>query len=81
MTPSRSRTNSTTRTSLLPVLADADRLDHFGNLLDLRIDFRRADAHSGGIEGGVGAAVDDDAAVLRPFGEIAMAQTSGNFSK
>jgi hypothetical protein len=57
---------------VLPVLADADRLDHFGNLLDLRIDFRRADAHAGRIERRIGAAIDDHAAVLRPFGEIAM---------
>ena len=36
------------------------------------LDFRRADAHAGRIERRIGAAIDDHAAVLRPFGEIAM---------
>ena len=44
--------------------------DHFGDLLDLRIDFRRPDAHAGLIERRIG--IDGHAAVLRPFGEIPM---------
>ena len=64
-TTSRRRTNSTTRTSLL---ASAGRsratLDHLVELLDLAVDFRRADAHAAGIEHGVRAAVDDQPVVL-----------------
>ena len=48
-------------------------LEHLGDLLDLRVDFGRADAHAAGIERRVRAAVDDHAAMLGPFGEIAMA--------
>ena len=58
---------------VVPILADADRLDDLRHLLDLVVDLRRADAHAAGIERRVGAAMDDDAAMLGPFGEIAMA--------
>src|SRR3954462_11749015 len=56
-----------------PVLADHQGLDHLLKLLDLAIDLRRADTHAAGIEHGVGAAVDDDAAVLGNFAPVAMA--------
>ena len=42
-----------------------------------RIDLGRADAHAAGVERGVGAAVDDHAAVRRPLGEVAMAPDVG----
>jgi hypothetical protein len=44
-----------------------------GSCFDLVVDFRRADAHAAGIERRVRAAMDDHAAMLGPFGEIAMA--------
>src|SRR6185312_6558074 len=55
------------------VLADADRLCDLRHLLDLVVDFRRADAHAARIERRVRAAMDDDAAMRGPLGEIAMA--------
>jgi NAD(P)-dependent dehydrogenase (short-subunit alcohol dehydrogenase family) len=63
--PSRRRTNSTTRTSFVrrPVLADGDAFDHFVQLFDLAVDFGGADAHAAGIERGIRAAIDDQAAV------------------
>src|SRR5690606_8165987 len=49
------------------------RLGDLGKLLDLVVDLGRADAHAAGIERGVGAAMDHDAAMGGPFGEVAMA--------
>ena len=62
---------------VVPVLADGERLEHLGDLLDLAVDLRGADAHAAGVERGVGAAVDDHAAVLGPFGEVAVAPDAG----
>ena len=58
---------------MVPILADGDGLLHFRNLLDLRVDFRRPDAHAAGIERRVRPAVNDDTAVSGPLGEIAVA--------
>jgi monoamine oxidase len=44
---------------VVPVLADADRLQHLVHLLDLGIDLGGADAHAAGVERGIGTAVDD----------------------
>ena len=75
------RTNSTTRTSPdlagRPVLADDEALDDFGQLLDLAIDLRRADAHAAGIERRVGAAVDDEAVVRGQLDIVAVAPDAG----
>ena len=49
----------------VPLLADDQALDDLGELLDLAVDLGRADAHAAGIQHGVGAAVDDDAARAR----------------
>ena len=57
----------------LPVLADADAFQHFRQLFDLAIDFRSADAHAAGIEGGVGAPVDDHAIVCGQHRVVAVA--------
>ena len=46
-----------------PILADDEAFDDLGQLLDLAIDLRRADAHAAGIERRIGAAVEDEAAV------------------
>ena len=62
--PSRRRTNRTTRTSSLPVLADCHAFEHLGHLFDLAVDLGGADAHAAGVERRVGAAVDDQAVVL-----------------
>ena len=48
-------------------------LEHLGQLLDLAVDLRRADAHAAGIEHRVGAAVDDHAAVLGQLDIVAVA--------
>src|SRR5262249_48481628 len=58
---------------VLPILADDQRLQHFWHLLHLAINLCRADAHAAGIEHRVRAAVDDEAAMLRLRGEIAVA--------
>ncbi len=58
---------------MVEILADAERLGDLRHLLDLVVDLGRADAHAAGIERRVGAAVDDHAAMLGPFGEIAVA--------
>jgi hypothetical protein len=55
------------------ILADAQRLDDLRHLLDLVVDLGGADAHAAGIERRVRAAMDDHAAMRRPFGEVAMA--------
>ena len=49
----------------LPVLADADRLQHLRDLLDLAVDLGRADPHAARVQDGIRAAVDDDAAMAR----------------
>src|SRR5262249_31179454 len=49
---------------VLPVLADHDALQDLRQLLHLAIDLRRADADAAGVQHRVGAAVDDDAAML-----------------
>src|ERR1700681_969218 len=56
-----------------PVLSDRKRLDDFRDLLDLSIDLGGADAHAAGIERGIGTAMDDHAAMLGPFGKVAVA--------
>ena len=58
---------------IVPVLADADRLDDLRQLLDLVVDLGGADPYAARIERRIGAAVDDHAAMPGPFGEIAMA--------
>ena len=65
----------------LPFLADGERLEHLGDLLDLPIDLRRADAHAAGIQHRVGAAVNDDAAVLASTRIVAVAPELGKRSK
>jgi hypothetical protein len=62
-TPSARRTNSTTRTSLSQSWPMHSASITSVHLLDLVVDFGGADAHAAGIERGVGAAVDDHAAV------------------
>src|SRR5215470_15980297 len=57
---------------VLPVLTDHDALLHFLQLLDLAIDFRRADAYAARVEGGIGTPMNNDAAVFGPFREVAM---------
>lgn len=61
----------------LPVLPDGQRLDHFRHLLDLRIDFRRADPHPARVQRGIGAAVNDHAAMRGDLREVAMAPDAG----
>src|SRR5690606_21547721 len=58
---------------VLPILTDADRLDDLRHLLDLIVDLRSPDPHPARIERRIGTSVDDDAAMLRPFGKVAMA--------
>ena len=79
--PSRRRTNRTTRSSSSPFLADGDRFQHFGDLLHLPVDFGGADAHAAGIEGGVRAAVDDDAVVLGDLHVVAVAPYAGELAR
>ena len=61
----------------VPVLADGDRFAHLGHLLHLGVDLGGADAHAAGIERGVGAAVDDEAAGGRDLREVALAPDAG----
>src|SRR5262245_2553278 len=49
----------------LPLLADHEAFDHVGNLFDLTIDLRGADANATGIEDRVGSSVDDHAVAFR----------------
>ena len=76
-TPSLSRTNSTTRTSSSQSWPMASASITSGICSTWAIDLGGADAHAAGIERGVGAAVDDDAAMLGPFGEVAVAPDAG----
>ena len=57
----------------LPVLADADGLQHFVALFDLAIDLGGADAHAAGVQHRVGAAVDDQPVVFGPCHPVAVA--------
>ncbi len=61
----------------VPFLADGQRLEHVGNLLDLAIDFRRADAYAARIQHRVGTAENDEAAMARLRGEIAVGPDIG----
>ncbi len=58
---------------VVAVLADARGLGDLRHLLDLGVDLGGADAHAAGVQRGVRAAMDDHAAMLGPFGEVAMA--------
>ena len=66
---------------IIPVLTDGDGLDHFGHLLNLGIDFRRADPDAAGIKRRVRTAVDHHAIVFRDLGEIAMTPDVGKAGK
>ena len=77
VTPSRKPHEQHDAHVVVEILADGERLQHLRHALDLRIDLRRADPHAAGIERRVGAAVDDDAAMLGPFGEIAVRPDAG----
>ena len=55
-----------------PLLAHAHGLRHGIHRLHLAVDLRGADAHAAGIQHGVAAAVNDDAAVLGTLREVAM---------
>src|SRR5690606_17134453 len=57
----------------VPILADADGLGDLRKLFDLIIDLGGTDAHPAWIEGRIRAPMDDDAAMLGPLGEVAMA--------
>ena len=54
------------------LLADGDRLCDLGKVLDDAVDLGGADPHAGRVQRGVASAVDHDAAVGRPGGEVAM---------
>jgi hypothetical protein len=56
-----------------PVLADHDRFDHLGQLLDLAVDLGGADAHAARVQRGVRTAVDDQPAVRGDLAEVAVA--------
>ena len=72
-TPSRSRTNSTTRTSPeARRLPDHDALDHLRQLLHLPVDLRRADAHARRVQRRVAPAVDDQPVVRRELRPVAV---------
>ena len=60
-----------------PVLPDDETLDDLGQLLDLAVDLRGADAHASRIERRIRAAVKDDAAVRRQLDVVAMAPDAG----
>ena len=55
-----------------PVLAHAHGFRHGIHRLHLAVDLRGADAHAAGVQHGVAAAVNNDAAVLGTLGEIPM---------
>ena len=56
----------------LPILADSDRFEDLRYGFHLTVDFRRPDPDSTGIQGGVGATCDDEAARWSFFGEVAV---------
>ncbi len=57
---------------VVPPLADDQGVLDFAEGLDHPVDLGGADAHAAGVEGGVGAAVDDDAAARGDLDEIAV---------
>ncbi len=57
---------------VVPILADDDGFLDLFELLHLAVYLRRADPHAARIERRIGAALHDDAAMLCPFGEIAL---------
>lgn len=58
---------------LLPLLADDDALLYLVELLHIAVDLAGADAHATRVEGGVGAAVEQDAAGLGQLDPVAVA--------
>ncbi len=58
---------------LLPLLADDDALFYFLQLLDVAVNLAGADAHAPRVEGGVGAAVEQDATGRGQLDPVAVA--------
>ncbi len=58
---------------LLPLLADDDALLHLVELLHVAVNLAGADAHAPRVEGGVGAAVEEDAAGRGQLDPVAVA--------
>src|SRR5688500_16165649 len=58
---------------VVPLLADHDAFHDLIELFDLTVDLRGTDANAAGIQDGVGAAVNDHAAVFRELDPVAMA--------
>src|SRR5262249_31385128 len=61
----------------LPLLADDDALQCFGDLLDLAIDFGGADPHAPRVQRGVGPAVKDQCASIGQLDVIAVPPDAG----
>ena len=61
----------------LPILANDDGLQHLRHLFHLAIDLCGADAYATRVEHGVGAAVDDQAAMSGFLGIIAVGPDAG----
>ena len=61
----------------LPVLADANGLQHLVALLDLAVDLSGADAHAAGVQHRVRAAVDDQPVVCSARHPVAVAPDAG----
>ena len=61
----------------VPLLAEDERLGHLGVALHQPVEVGRADADTTGVERGVAATVDDDAAVVGPRGEVTLAPGAG----
>src|SRR5690606_26443531 len=61
----------------LPLLADGDRLHYLVDAFHLPVDLGRADAHATGVEYGVRAPVDDQAAVGPLLGIVTMGPDPG----
>ena len=59
------------------LLGDGQRFLHLADRLDLRVDFRRADANAARIQRGVRAAVNDEAGMRGRFREVAVAPHAG----
>src|SRR5262245_17500972 len=62
---------------VLPLLRNDERLEDLVDLLHLAVDLGRPDAHAARVQDGVGAAVDDEAAVLRELGVVAVTPDAG----
>src|SRR5262249_4662113 len=60
-----------------PGLADDDRLDDFVELLALAVDLGGSDAHTAGVENGVGAPVDDHPTVRGDLAPVAVRPDAG----